>query len=83
VVFAKRVKSVVATLWKVDDEATSLLIGDFYKNIKTMDAIDALRMAQVNLSANPKFSYHIIGLGLSFWETGVSIRLVALRLRSG
>jgi CHAT domain-containing protein len=51
------VKSVVATLWKVDDEATSLLIGDFYKNIKTMDAVDALRQAQVNLSANPKFAY--------------------------
>ncbi len=49
------VKSVVATLWKVDDEATSLLIADFYKNIKTMDAVDALRLAQVNLSANPKF----------------------------
>ncbi len=51
------VKSVVATLWKVDDEATSLLISDFYKNIKTMDAVDALRLAQVNLSANPKFAY--------------------------
>ncbi|MEQ1585497.1 MAG: tetratricopeptide repeat protein [Cyclobacteriaceae bacterium] len=51
------VKSVVATLWKVDDEATSLLIGDFYKNIKTMDAVDALRQAQVNLSNNPKYSH--------------------------
>ncbi|CAN5292148.1 hypothetical protein BH09BAC3_BH09BAC3_17910 [soil metagenome] len=50
------VKSVVATLWKVDDEATSILINDFYKNIKTMDAVDALRTAQVNLSNNPKFS---------------------------
>ncbi|NOT75959.1 MAG: tetratricopeptide repeat protein [Cyclobacteriaceae bacterium] len=50
------VKSVVATLWKVDDEATSILIGDFYKNIKTMDAVDALRLAQVNLSKNPKFA---------------------------
>ncbi len=51
------VKSVVATLWKVDDEATSLLIGDFYKNIKTMDAVDALRMAQVSLSNNPKYAH--------------------------
>jgi CHAT domain-containing protein len=51
------VKSVVATLWKVDDEATSLLMNDFYKNIKTMDAVDALRQAQVNLSKNPKFSH--------------------------
>lgn len=51
------VKSVVATLWKVDDEATSLLMGDFYKNIKTMDAVDALRQAQVSLSNNPKYSH--------------------------
>ena len=51
------VKSVVATLWKVDDEATSLLIGDFYKNIKTMDAVDALRSAQITLSQNKKFSH--------------------------
>lgn len=51
------VKSVVATLWKVDDEATSLLITDFYNNLKTMDAVDALRQAQLKLSANPKFSH--------------------------
>lgn len=49
------VKSVIATLWKVDDEATSLLMTDFYKNIKTMDAVDALRLAQINLANNPKF----------------------------
>lgn len=51
------VKSVVATLWKVDDEATSLLMGYFYKNLKTMDAVDALRQAQVSLSNNPKYSH--------------------------
>jgi CHAT domain-containing protein len=51
------VKSVVATLWKVDDEATSILMQNFYKNIKTMDAVDALRLAQINLSNNPKFSH--------------------------
>lgn len=51
------VNSVVATLWKVDDEATTILITDFYKNIKTMDAVDAIRLAQVNLSKNPKFTH--------------------------
>lgn len=51
------VKSVVATLWKVDDEATSLLMNDFYKNIKTMDAVDALRQAQISLSKNPRFAH--------------------------
>jgi CHAT domain-containing protein len=30
---------------------------DFYKNIKTMDAVDALRLAQVQLSNNPKFAH--------------------------
>ena len=50
-------KSVVATLWKVDDEATSILMQDFYKNIKTMDAVDALRLAQINLGNTPKFSH--------------------------
>ena len=51
------VKSVVATLWKVDDEATSLLIRNFYNNIKTMDAVDALRSAQITLSNSKKFSH--------------------------
>jgi CHAT domain-containing protein len=51
------VKSVVASLWKVDDEATELLMADFYSNIKTMDAIDALRASQIRISANPKFNH--------------------------
>ncbi len=51
------VKSVVATLWKVDDEATSMLMSDFYNNIKTMDAVDALRASQNKLSATTKFNH--------------------------
>jgi CHAT domain-containing protein len=51
------VKSVVATLWKVDDEATSILMNDFYKHIQTMDAVDAMRIAQSNLASIPKFNH--------------------------
>lgn len=51
------VKSVVATLWKVDDEATAILMAEFYKNMRTMATLDALREAQVTLSRNPKFQH--------------------------
>ena len=54
----RRVKSVVASLWKVDDEATSILMDEFYSNLnKKMDKVDALRLAQETLSKNPRYSH--------------------------
>ena len=54
----RRVKSVVASLWKVDDEATSILMDEFYNNLnKKLDKVDALRLAQETLSKNPKYSH--------------------------
>jgi CHAT domain-containing protein len=58
------VKSVVATLWKVDDHATSVLVSEFYKNLKTMQAVDALRNAQVKLSQTPKYAHPYYWAGI-------------------
>ena len=41
--------SVVASLWNVEDSSTAQLMASFYKNIKTMTKVEALRQAQLNL----------------------------------
>ena len=48
-------KSVVASLWKVDDRATQELMTQFYTNlwVKKQSKIDALRNAQLYLLRNP------------------------------
>jgi CHAT domain-containing protein/uncharacterized protein HemY len=55
--FDNGVKSVIASLWKVNDDATALLMADFYNNLKTMEVSEALRQAQINLTKNPKFHH--------------------------
>jgi CHAT domain-containing protein len=51
-------KSVVASLWKVDDAATSALMADFYKQMFTnkLKPAAALRAAQLNLSQQKRWS---------------------------
>ena len=39
--------SVVVSLWKLDDRATSELMAEFYKNLKTMGRAEALQQAQL------------------------------------
>jgi CHAT domain-containing protein len=54
------VKTVVASLWKVADEPTGLLMQYFYENLSSAASInkaDALRLAQVKLSQNARFSH--------------------------
>jgi CHAT domain-containing protein len=41
--------SVVATFWNVEDSSTAVLMAGFYKNLKTMSKVEALRQAQLSL----------------------------------
>jgi CHAT domain-containing protein len=46
--------SIVSTLWQVDDEATGMLMQNFYKQLKTTDKRTALRNAQLALRNGAK-----------------------------
>jgi CHAT domain-containing protein len=51
--------SVVASLWKVDDEATGLLMTAFYKYLKAgKSKVEALRMAQVETRQHYENPYY-------------------------
>ena len=41
--------NLVASLWEVADDSTALLMGEFYKNLKTLPKAEALRQAQLTL----------------------------------
>ena len=50
--------SVVASLWPVEDYSTSLLMSDFYSNLKEGNSRgEALRRAQAKLIADGKYSH--------------------------
>ena len=42
-------RSIVSSLWKVDDRATSILMQEFYRNLKHTDKRSALRLAQLKI----------------------------------
>ena len=51
-------RSVVATLWSVDDDSTGLLMGEFYKGIKSgKTKSQALRDAQLAVKNDSRFEH--------------------------
>ncbi|MCR8922343.1 CHAT domain-containing protein [Dasania sp. GY-MA-18] len=50
--------SIVSSLWKVDDEATSFLMQRFYKNLASLDKRTALTQAQLALKQHYPHPYY-------------------------
>jgi CHAT domain-containing protein/lipoprotein NlpI len=49
--------SIVASLWPVNDRSTQELMVNFYKNLKTMSKVEALRQAQLALMKNHNYAH--------------------------
>ena len=52
-------KSILSTLWEVDDMSTSIFINEFYKNwqINKMDKAAAIRKAQIYVKSLPNYNH--------------------------
>ncbi|WP_310488749.1 CHAT domain-containing protein [Chamaesiphon sp. VAR_69_metabat_338] len=52
-----RTRSTLASLWKVNDKATQILMADFYRNLvtKKLSKAESLKLAQQSLLRNPQY----------------------------
>ena len=52
-----RTRSTLASLWKVNDRATQILMADFYQNLvtKKLGKAESLKLAQQSLLRNPQY----------------------------
>jgi CHAT domain-containing protein len=51
-------QSVIASLWAVNDESTSLLMTEFYKSLRAgASKVEALHQAQATVRSKPQFSH--------------------------
>jgi CHAT domain-containing protein len=64
-------RSVIASLWKVDDGATQALMALFYRNLweRKLDAVEALRQAQLTLYRHPEAAEVAKKRGVDFTES--------------
>ena len=54
-------RSTLASLWVVDDEATALIMGEFYKQLKqepNITKIEAFKRAQLTLLTDPRYKQY-------------------------
>jgi CHAT domain-containing protein len=58
-----RVRSVVASLWEVDDQSTNYLMQSFYKNLQQHPKVEALRMAMQEVSQMPGYEHPFFWAG--------------------
>jgi CHAT domain-containing protein len=55
--------TIVASLWKVNDQSTAELMTLFYKNLKTLSKASALRTAQIEMIKGPAGKGIVRGVG--------------------
>ncbi|MBI3591666.1 MAG: CHAT domain-containing protein [Candidatus Melainabacteria bacterium] len=55
--------TILASLWKAHDDATKIIMQNFYENLKLgLDKAESLRRAELKLKENPKYSHPL------FWS---------------